>query len=389
MNRAANNRSNNRNITALCSVIFLSFSFIWLYKGEGEALRCLLHTLSDGKTIYSPLWGALIITISLWLIQWSLNMLMRFRSSLAAMAFFPAYLVLALLSCIGTDTRGDSTHFAVRIANECLWGGLAAFFLYLVAGFFNRKLQKKKRGKHTTNVTTTNLLILIAFTYITGFVGNTNEVFHNELAVAQSIREGNFDKALQKGIKSPHHSHTLTALRSLALSHTNALGENLFAYPQTDGANGLFLNESDGKVSTLTNNDICNHLRIRHKREDETVLAYLDSVCYEDSVSSEVMDYHLCALLLEKKLDAFRQTLSAYYSTKKEKLPRHYQEALLLNGVGEETKVDSITSLRFEEFKTLRNQYTDSIMQNNFVRRQFGNTYWWYYYYGKKIATNS
>ena len=96
MNRTINNRSGNSVITALCSIIFLSFSFVWLYKGEGEALRCLQYTLSGGMTTYSPLYGALIITALLWLLQWGLNMLMRFTQSLSALAFFPADLHLQI-----------------------------------------------------------------------------------------------------------------------------------------------------------------------------------------------------------------------------------------------------------------------------------------------------
>ena len=389
MNRTINNRSGNSVITALCSIIFLSFSFVWLYKGEEEALRCLQYTLSGGMTTYSPLYGALIITALLWLLQWGLNMLMRFTQSLSALAFFPAYLILALLSCINPDTSGaDTSHFAVCIDKVYLWGGALFFIFYLIAGFFNRKLQNRANREKKLNILIPNVLILIVFTYITGFVGNTNEVFHNELAVAQAIREGDFDKALQKGIKSPHYSRTLTALRALALSHTHTLGENLFAYPQTEGAEGLLLNETDGAVSMVTNDDICNHLNACPKMEGETVMTYIDRVCRADSASHEAKEYYLCALLLEKELDTFLQALPLHYRETDKSLPRHYQEALLLkDAVGGTMMTDSIIRSRFGEFMALRDQYPDPVVQNNYIRRQFGDTYWWYYYYGGKKAT--
>lgn len=389
MNRTIHNRSGNSVITALCSIIFLSFSFVWLYKGEGEALRCLHYTLSGGMTTYSPLCGALIITALLWLLQWGLNMLMRFARSLSALAFFPAYLILTLLSCINPDTSGaDTSHFAVSIDKVYLWGGGLFFIFYLIAGFFNRKLQNRANREKKQNVIIPNVLILIVFTYITGFVGNTNEVFHNELAVAQAIREGDFDKALQKGIKSPHHSRTLTALRALALSHTHTLGEKLFAYPQTEGAEGLFLDEADGAISMVTNDDICNHLGAHPKMAGETVMTYLDRMCRADSASHEAREYYLCALLLEKELDIFQQALPLHYRETDKSLPRHYQEALLLkDSAGEMLVTDSTVRSRFGEFMALRDQYPDPVVQNNHIRRQFGDTYWWYYYYGGKEVT--
>ena len=54
-----------RILTGACGLLFSAFSFIYLYLFQGDVLGALHYSLSQGKTHYSPLAGAIIITLVL------------------------------------------------------------------------------------------------------------------------------------------------------------------------------------------------------------------------------------------------------------------------------------------------------------------------------------
>ena len=53
-----------------CAIVFLTFTFCYLFLYQAESLAYLQHTLSGGKTHYDRTIGAVIITFVLQLIQY-------------------------------------------------------------------------------------------------------------------------------------------------------------------------------------------------------------------------------------------------------------------------------------------------------------------------------
>ena len=49
----------------MCAIVFLTFSFVWLYCFQADVLAAAQHVLSKGLTSYKPLVGALLITLVL------------------------------------------------------------------------------------------------------------------------------------------------------------------------------------------------------------------------------------------------------------------------------------------------------------------------------------
>jgi hypothetical protein len=223
-------------------------------------------------------------------------------------------------------------------------------------------------------------------------VGNCNELLHNKLLVAQCIREQRYEEALLVGKKSLHNTHSLTTLRALALSYTGKLGESLFEYPQSSKSNGLFFPKGMVDVCRFTDEDIELRLGGISREKDESVVNYLSRMCESDStVDSPALDYYLCALLLERELPRFHQTLLSYWPLGKT-LPRHYQEALLvyLQLTGEISPMASLCTPsvkeRYDGFCQLQAEYELPLHQNNYTRRKYGDTYWWYYCYGGQLG---
>ncbi|MBR5804118.1 MAG: hypothetical protein IKY31_07280 [Bacteroidaceae bacterium] len=374
-------------IDAVCGILFLAFSFVYLYVVQGELMRCLWRDCL-GKETYSPLWGALVITCFLWIGQWLLERLTRFGRTWVALPYFSAYCALAFLTCVTPIESGvDSCTYVLG------WDGLwwlfpGSLIIYLIVGIIIRCRRAVVRERSLTELLISNLITLIIFSYATGSIGNTNELLRNELLVSQCIRDQRYEDALLVGKKSLNNTPSLTTLRAFALSHNGILGESLFEYPQSDGTNGLFFQKEFSGVHGFTNEDIISHLGGVPCEEGEPVVDYLQRLCESDSTAtSQALDYYLSALLLEKRLSDFYQALLQYWP-KDTALPRHYQEALILYVQEVESAsppaqmCTSPIEERYEEFLQLRNQYADSLHQKNYTRRKFGDTYWWYYCFG-------
>ena len=89
-------------------------------------------------------------------------------------------------------------------------------------------------------------------------------------------------------------------------------------------------------------------------------------------------------MLLEKKLDEFVKEFDALY-TVRDSVPAYYRQALYLHAQMHGTATDSIAD---EDMDTLWSQYmekkeelTGHKGEANWMRKQFGDTYWWYYQY--------
>ena len=385
----ATTRRDNPVIAIICGILFVSFSFVYLYQFQGEVMRFVVETYLQGRFSYSPFWGAVILTLALCVIRWLFNRITRFRGSWLAFSYLPAYCILSFITCVH-PTEGIVDGKAFSIGFSGIWIAVVA---YVAIGCWYRKFlyRRSREVRNKLNeALLPNLIVVIMGSYATGFVGNDNVILHHELAVAQYIRVGEFEKALEVGQKSLHNSQTLTALRAFALSNTDSLGQRLFCYPQGYGAEGLFLNEGQGNVSSVSNEKIQVYLGCELRHTDESTVTYLQRLSSEDScASAKVVDYYLCALLLEKRLEEFYHALLSSYADHSSPLPRHYQEALLVYGqlTGREpalfAKCDEHIKARHRAFIDLQKEYQEPLHQNNYTRRRFGDTYWWYYCYGE------
>ena len=104
-------KRNNSTILWTCAIVFVVFSFLWLYRFQADILAAFQHVMSDGKTQYSPLLGAILITGLLQVLQLLVYSVFRLINRGHALTYFPSMLCLALISTINTD-----------IASSYRWG---------------------------------------------------------------------------------------------------------------------------------------------------------------------------------------------------------------------------------------------------------------------------
>ena len=117
-------------------------------------------------------------------------------------------------------------------------------------------------------------------------------------------------------------------------------------------------------------------------------MEYLRRVAHADTLGTPVRDYYLSALLLDRQVVDFETELVAMYGNySPDSLPKHYREALILLAEFSddfELVLESDTLFtQFERLKDVERQYDDALVRNNYVRKEFGRTYWWYYLYGR------
>lgn len=243
-----------------------------------------------------------------------------------------------------------------------------------------------------------NMLLFVLMFALVGYLSNGDESFKNEAKAYSLFKRGKTDEALGVAAKSLNVSHGLTVARAYYLTDKNMLAEKLFEYPQYYASEGLLPSEAQ---KTILPSDTVYAMFGTERAAGESATDYLRRIVRSDTVpSSTIVDYYLCALLLDKKITEFVTELSSYYNIEDDKkLPKHYREALIYYNSTIEGFDDSVTGPDSEEdTQTLESdslavqlrrmfeiekQYSELHIRSNYVRKDFGNTYWWYFLYSE------
>ncbi len=388
-----------KTLRIVCGVFFMSFSFVYLYFLQGDLLTYAQYVYSGGVTQYSIPVGALIITLLLMIVQWSVVRLQSLRTNYYALSYVIPSSVLAILTCMGMQTIRDFS-FGV-------WTWL--FPLVILLYFFAVRLLNKwdslridSAPRSIARPLWTNAAILLALMLTVGSIGNTDDVFLYELKTERLITEGRYADAGEVGKKSLISSRRLTELRMYALARNGELGERMFDYPQYYGTAGLLdVADTSAVFHRIDADDVCRYFGVGCGKGIKSAGRYLDLVekhlqTCEDTVHvlgghvQKLKDYKRAYMLLDKDLTAFTKSLA---KDSVSVMPRAYQEALLLynklaDSITADVKttdfslsVDSTTMERYIEYETMKHDLEDATERKNRLRRKFGNTYWWYYDY--------
>ncbi len=416
-----------RSVNLLCACVFAIYSFTFIAIYQSPLLEALYDKVATGKLNYNGYVVAATATTILLLLSWWMNKLARFQREWTAMAYLPASLLLAFITDIDrTIYTGDSSYLSWTIIL------LIGFLLYALLAFFLQRIlfAKIKNLKMEGNrIVWRNLMLFVLFFGLTGRLSNADEHLKQEATAYSRYKSGDIQGALNVASRSLNASHEFTAARAFYLSQCQKMGDELFTYPQYYGAEGLL---PPMQQRTPLSPDTV-YAAIGHKRNtDEAAVEYLYRALQADSVARPVADYFLCGLLLDKRLTDFVDNLPKYYNLEKDTLPQHYKEALMyyvtalsdveldasgdtlraaltnlcLKGGGSSEELPTQYSKGLKNFKIsssrlsallsletlgaefarmieLERQYPDILARSNYVRKEFGHTYWWYYKYSE------
>ena len=375
-----NRRRTARIIAVASGLLFSAFSFTYLSVFQKDVMEALHYSLAQGKTVYAPWMSAVLITVVLLVLRWAVNALVGLKGPLKALSYFPSCLLLGVLTDVG-----HNVYHGGGISDTWGWMLPLCLVLYGVLGWLLARAARLWLNPEMPDiwVVNSNFMTLLMLCFMTIGIGNTNVHFHHELQVEEALRKQDYGRALQVAEKTMDPSRNLTALRAYAMSRQGTMGEDLFRYPQLYGAAGLLMGTSDEKALRLNADSLSVYLGAKPAL-GEPALTFFRRICEEESGNYTTLDYYLSALLLEKKLDEFVRAFDELY-TVRDSIPYYYRQALFLDSKMHPSAVTDSVDVALEELwgKYLQKQQELSGQRGeaNYMRREFGDTYWWYYQY--------
>lgn len=369
-------------LRVMCAIVFLTFSFLWLYFFQADVLAVAQHVLSHGKTHYNGLLGAVLITLVLWMLQVVVAVLLKLSKRCYAFTFLPSMLMLGLLSDIDTDIDR-------HISLGAWWWGFPLILIFwgvlvLLARVY-QSVEPQEPGGIFSRRVWVNMLVMALMMIGVVSVANTQAAFHYRAHIETSLLRGDFEEALRVGERSLESDASLTMLRVYALARQGELGERLFHYPVSlKGIDVLPLGSSSVRTVIYPADSIYRFLGAVPKSSVKTTAQYLSLLEENDKATPAVRDYQLCAMLIDKDIDGFARAIGRYYEVN-DSLPRHYREALVLYHHLRSHPVlvlhDEVMETDYSDFRAMEDQLTEKSERKVRVGEKFYGTYWYYYYY--------
>jgi len=373
------NRTNGTIIVrVMCAVVFMLFSFCWLYAFQCDVLTVTQHVLSHGQTSYDRTIGAVIITLILQLVQLMTCAIVRLYKRTHALTYMPSMLLLAWLCSYKVDAEG---RFFFGFS---LWLFIVLFIVWIFVVVLCRKMMpygldnKNSTGLFSRSMWV-NLLQMLAMMLLVAWLSNTDAVFHYRARAEVSLLDGRSDDALRVGKRSMETDENLTMLRVFALAQQHELGDRLFEYALAGTSNDLLPEMKGGhsKLLLLPADSIWKTIGGRPATPMTTV-HFLGLLVKRDSVERPMAgEYHLCASLVDRQLDEFARLLPIYYNkVSEDSLPKYYREAIFLQRhLKHQETSDSLMLQQWSQYQQQSAKMTPVQIYSN-----FGKTYWYYYY---------
>lgn len=375
--------NNSTLVRTICAIVFILFTFTYLYFFQADLLFAEQHVLSGGTTHYNRTIGAFIITVVLYSFQLVVNRLVKFTNCFYALTYFPSLLLLMLLTAF---YQKDNT---LRLSTTCTVVVLGLFIFYIAFYFFYDKRRHliehvSMSNKKLIGYLWKNILLLSVMLIMVCAGGNTDKVFHYRLRMERLFDSFDYFEALQIGDKSDETDPNLTMLRVYALSKTGQLGERLFEYPLSGGSNSLLPDHKKIRCMFFSETEIFKSLGNR-KKGTMAPMEYLLYLKDHGLAMKPVTDYLLCGYLLDKDLDGFVREFKHKYNSASPFLPKHYKEALTLYTHLRSNPIlvfhNEVMDVDYADFQKLERKYVDKRERISYVRDLYGGTYWFYYFY--------
>ena len=381
MGRRLNIKSNST-VRWTCAIVFIAFSFLWLYGFQADVLAAFQYVMSSGRTEYHPLLGAVLITVVLQALQLLVYTIFPLMNRGHALTYFPSMLVLALISAINTD-----------IASSYHWGFWWVLIPLVLAGWVGvclvvRYIQNVEPDKGTkvffSRPMWINMLVLFLMSVVVAVIGNTNAVFHYRMQAETCLLQGDFEGALDAGWESLESDADLQMIRMYAMARRGELGERLFHYPIVASSSAMLPTNGASHFVRYPVDSLYRALGARPARQ-MLPTTYLTALAARDSSMSDLsVDYELCGLLIDRKLDEFVSRLQVYYPST-DQLPLHYREALTLYNHLRRHPVliyrNPVMEEDYRNLQELERKYPDATERQGKVEDWYGQTYWYYYNY--------
>ena len=369
-------------IRVMCAIVFVLFSFCWLFFFQSDQLAMTQHVLSGGLTHYNALWGTLIIIAVLMLLQLIIYRIIRLNKRSHALTYVPSMMLLALVSEISRQIEsGEGVSgwiWVLPVIALLVWAGVAAVAKLV------QEIESDRDFSLFSRPLWINALLMALQIICVAWIGNTNAVYHYRMQTETLLADGKYQKALEVGKRSLESDANLLMLRMYALARENALGERLFEYPISANVEQILPTSGRTRMYYCPEDSLWRFLGGR-PAEAMTPMHFLDLLERRDSiVPRQVIDYKLCGLLIDRQIDRFAREIGKYYKLD-ERLPKHYREALVLYTHSRSNPVvtyhHAVADEDWRNLLELERRYPNPTERKGRVEDQYHGTYWYYYRY--------
>ena len=369
-------------IRVMCAIVFVLFSFCWLFFFQSDQLAMTQHVLSGGLTHYNALWGTLIIIAVLMLLQLIIYRIIRLNKRSHALTYVPSMMLLALVSEVSRQIEsGEGVSgwiWVLPVIVLLVWAGVAAVAKLV------QEIESDRDFSLFSRPMWINALLMALQIICVAWIGNTNAVYHYRMQTETLLADGKYQKALEVGRRSLESDANLLMLRMYALARENALGERLFEYPISANVEQILPTSGRTRMYYCPEDSLWRFLGGR-PAEAMTPMHFLDLLERRDSiVPRQVIDYKLCGLLIDRQIDRFAREIGKYYKLD-ERLPKHYREALVLYTHSRSNPVvtyhHAVADEDWRNLLELERRYPNPTERKGRVEDQYHGTYWYYYRY--------
>ena len=134
----------------MLTIVFMAYSFCYIFILQSDMLAYLQHVLSEGHTTYNRLVGSLIVVFLVFIIHAAVSAITRLPEKLYAFTFLPSALFLAVL----TDLIADYSLCKLLIYLTVL---VLTVLLYIKTA---NSASSQRRKSDSSSVYISNVLIL-------------------------------------------------------------------------------------------------------------------------------------------------------------------------------------------------------------------------------------
>lgn len=388
-------------LTIFCLVLFLMYS-VRLYMEYQSDIVTLSYFVESGQdvTLSNSSMSATWITVLLCSFLSIIPAVVLLRSlhfplRLKALAFLPSYIILGLITGISPYTVA-SVKIDMPILSSILLLSVSAVLIFL------SQIQREDRGEHApiANYLGANIGISCLGIIFCMLLTNSDRQLHVQLAMAKSMHRNDFSFMEKIHSGETTSNVNISSMQVLALSKKGQLADRLFSIPHLTGSECLLPDTMPASLVYHTPTLVYGHLQAIPVGKHPDATSFLEQAArrrqaimasgeqsHSDSLRARpLMDYYLCALLLDRNLTRFVSELPEHY-VMDDKLPRHYREALavyynmqdtLALRTNEDTAMDSL----FLKYRKLSLEHeADPKLQRKACTRAYPHSYWNYYFY--------
>lgn len=379
-NYSVRRNEGNGTIRVACALVFVSFTFIWLYFFQADILYVAQHELSEGQTRYDRLVGALLITLALVLVQQAVYHVIPLRRAAHSLVWFPSLLLLAVLSSVGDV---DSKPFPFY---TWLWLAPMLFMLWAAVVWMAGNVESYDRPAPVGLLSRrmwVNMLTMAAMIAGTAWCSNTDSVYHYRAHAEVAMLHGQYDEALRVGSRSHETDYHLMMVRMYALSKQGQLPERLFAYPVIPSSHGMLPTDDRTSLLIYPADSVFRHIGAipSHRMEP---MDYVRAVIDQGKATAAAADYLLCGMLIDHDLNGFAAELPRHYAIS-DSLPRYYREALVLYRHRTSDPVVKYTNpaleVDYQDFRKLMSDYPTASERRLKVAQKYADSYWYYFFF--------